>query len=123
VSRSVNIPTPNPATSVQLDNTGGRVIRVSLRELTGTAGAVLDVYDGTGTGGVLLDTISLSAGQSTRDYYRLHQYPYYGGLFLDVVSGSFKGTFTVAHSDHWATEGEPVLMVNPEVLSVTVTPS
>ena len=117
------IPTANPAVSFQIDNTGGRVKRLSLRETTGSASAILDIYDGTGTGGVLIDTISLTAGQSTRDYYRGWEYPFDGGLYLNVVSGSFKGVFVVEHSDDWSREGEPMILVNPEVLSLTFTPA
>jgi hypothetical protein len=108
--------------SFQIDNTGGRVRRLSVRETSGSAAAAFDIYDGTGTGGVLIDTIALSAGQSTRDYYRSWEYPYDGGLWLQVVSGTFKGVFVVEHSDDWSREGEPMVLVNPEVLSITVTP-
>lgn len=119
---TVNLPTANPAVSAQIDNTGGRVVRVSVRETSGVNPAIFDVYDGTGTGGVLIDTIALNPGQSTRDDYDHLQYPFDGGLYLNVVEGTFKGTFTVRHSDDWDHEGMPVILVNPNVLSVSVGP-
>jgi hypothetical protein len=80
--------------TIQLDNGHGLVRRLSVRETTGTTTATIDVYDGSGTGGILIDSIALSAGQSTRDYYLKDEYPYDGGLFLNVT-GACKGTYVV----------------------------
>ena len=122
MSRWQNINTNVPAVSGLLDNTGGRVRRLSVRETSGSTSAIFDVYDSSTANGKLLDTIALTAGQSTRDYYRGREYVYETGLYLSVVSGTFKGVFVVEHSDDWDHEGEPMVLVNPEVLSVTVTP-
>lgn len=119
---SINLPTAVPAVSGVIDNTGGRVVRLSARETSGVNTAAFEVYDGTGVGGVLLDTIALNAGQSTRDSYDGWQYPYAGGLYLNVISGTFKASFTVRHSDDWSREGMPVILVNPEVLAITIGP-
>jgi hypothetical protein len=106
--------------SNQIDNRSGRVRRVSVRETSGAADAVFQLFDGTDDSGQLLDTVSLSAGQSTRDYYRIGEYPYDGGLFLVVVSGVFEGAIVI----QWRKPNEPecdvVLMVNPEVLQLEV---
>jgi hypothetical protein len=83
---------------------------------------VFQLFDGTNDGGQLLDTISLSEGQSTRDYYRVGEYPYDVGLFLVVVAGVFEGAVVI----QWRAIGEPecevVFMLNPEVVSVQATP-
>jgi hypothetical protein len=120
--RSVNLPfnvSGTPAVSQQLDNTGGQVRRLSVRETTGTAGAIFELYDGSGVNGTLIDTIALSAGQSTRDYYRLHEYPYFGGLYLDVISGDITGLVVVGHSPNWDAEGEPVVIIGSLDINVT----
>lgn len=119
----VNLPTAVPAVSGIVNATGGRLRRLSARETSGTVAAVFDIYDGYGVGGILLDTISLTAGQSTRDRYEHEEYVFDNGLYLNVVSGTFKASFTVHLSDHWEREGMPVVLVNPDVLSVTVGPS
>lgn len=107
------------AASQQLDNTGGRVSRYSLRDLTTTGGSVIEVYDGTSVNGILLDSIALTAGQSTRERFEEAEYCFDGGLFVNVVSGQVKGTIVVKHSDDWGREGKPVILVNPEVLSLS----
>jgi hypothetical protein len=117
---AVNLPIDTTTTSRVIDATRGQVLRLSTRETTGTAAAVFEMYDGSSDKGTLLDTISLSAGQSTRDYYRHWEYPYYGGLYLAVLSGSIRGGVTVLHSDDWDHVGEPVVLVNPEVLALTI---
>ena len=110
-----------PAVSVQLDYTSGRVRRLSVRETSGTVAATLRLWDGSNANGVLLDTVALSAGQSTRDYYLDGQYNYYGGLYLQVVSGTFEG-LVVVEDLKWEThEPRPVILVNPDVLQLDVT--
>lgn len=117
---SAVLPLASPAVSVQLDNTRGMVRRVAVRETTGTSYATVEVYDGSGTNGVLLDVITLSPNQSARDPYRVDEYPYYGGLYISVVAGSVKGSFTVWHWHDYENVGEPVVMINPEVFALQV---
>lgn len=100
-------------------NGHGRVTRVSLIETSGTAEATVEFYDGSGTGGILLDSISLSAGQSTRDQYRHDQYPVTAGLYVNVVSGTLKGAVVVAFDGAEAWPGEPVVLVGPNQINVT----
>lgn len=108
---SVNLTLDSSVGSVQIDNTGGQVRRLSVRETTGSAAAEFNIWDGTGNNGQLLDVINLSAGQSTRDYYRCHEYPFHNGLFIEVVSGDFLGAVVVQHKHDGEEWGEPVIVV------------
>jgi hypothetical protein len=116
---SVNLTLTSDNGSYQLDNTSGQVRRISVVETSGAAAALFYVYDGSGTDGQILDTVALSASQSTRDYYRCHEYPFHNGLFIDVVSGTFLGAVTVQHKrdDEWF--GEPVIIVGTLNVGVT----
>lgn len=116
---SVNLPVALSGVGQLLDSTHGRVLRYSLLETTGTTAATILIYDGSGAGGILLDAISLAPGQSTRERFEHWEYPYDAGLYLSVT-GSIKGGFTVGHSDDWDRDGRPVVLVNPQVLSLTV---
>ena len=115
VGQSHNLPLGSPAVSHVIDGGSGRVVRLSTRELSGAASAVFRLWDGHSAGSTLIDTISLSAAQSTRDYYRAWEYPYDVGLFLEVVSGSFEGVAVVQHHYHGDVIGEPVIIVASEV--------
>lgn len=112
-----------PAASRQLDNTSGRVRRASWRETTGAAGAIFQLFDGSGPNGTLLDTIALSAGQSTRDTYIRDEYDYYGGLYLNVISGTFEGVMVVHHLGEGQHDGLPVVIVGQLDINVNGVPS
>ena len=92
-------------TAVQLAGTlplvggSGCVTWHSTYETTGTAAASYALYDQGTSSGQQLAYVTLSAGQSTRDYVALHALPFLGGLWLDVVSGSVGGSIT-AWVDH-----------------------
>jgi hypothetical protein len=118
MARAKNLTLGAPAVSGVLINTGGQIRRMSTRETTGGAGAEFQLFDGTGTNGQLVDTIALSAGQSTRDQYRIHEYPFYNGLYLNVINGTFEGAMTVHLSDDWDTEGEPVIIIGTLDLTI-----
>lgn len=68
----------------------------SLRESTGAAAAQLDIYDGADGTGQLLATITLTAGQSTRDYPGLPGLYCARGLFVNAVAGSVAGAVWAA---------------------------
>lgn len=97
------------------------MVRLSLMESTGTAPATVRLWDGASTTGQLKDPISLSAGQSTRDYYKLYQYRYENGLFLEIVSGAVEGCVDVIPWDKWPHHHEPLIVVSPEVLVASLT--
>lgn len=71
----------------------------SLRETTGSAAAVVELYDGTSTGGMLVATISLTDAQSTRDYLEGSGVEIRNAIFYNVVSGAVKASI-------WASPGE-----------------
>ena len=68
----------------------------SLRESTGAAPAQLDVYDGADQTGQLVATITLTAGQSTRDWLGLPGLYCRRGLYVNAVSGSVTGVLWAA---------------------------
>lgn len=71
----------------------------SLYETTGLAAASVKIHDGPASNGQELAYVTLSAGQSTRDFIALHALPFVDGLFVDVVTGAASGSIT-AWVDH-----------------------
>lgn len=123
MGQSKSLPLGDPAVSRLIAGGRGRVVRLSVRETSGTNPAAFDVYDGDGPTGTLIDSVSLSAGQSTRDYYRDWEYPFDGGLYLDVISGTFKGTYVVQYHREGDVWGMPVIIVASDVGIVELPPS
>ena len=93
------------ATTAQLVGTDslvhgpGCVTWHSTVETTGSATAEYYIFDGSTRNGVYLAYVTLSAGQSTRDYIGLHCLPFVESLHVNVVSGSISGAF-IAWVDH-----------------------
>lgn len=91
--------------AAQLDGTlplvsgSGCITWHSTYETTGTTAATYAIYDGPPSGEQLIMEVTLSAGQSTRDWIGLHNVPFIEGLWLTVVSGSIGGSVT-AWVDH-----------------------
>ena len=71
----------------------------STYETTGAATASYGLYDESVTSGQMLAYVTLSAGESTRDFVGLHVLPFVGGLFYKLVSGAVGGSIT-AWVDH-----------------------
>lgn len=63
----------------------------SFREDNGGAPAALDIYDGTSTDGTLVATITLTAGQSTRDPVPDSGIACPAGIFVNVIAGTIRG--------------------------------
>lgn len=63
----------------------------SFRETTGTAGAVLKIQDGADTNAFILATISLYAGESTRDDFGDYGISAEHSLYVNLVSGTVEG--------------------------------
>lgn len=62
----------------------------SLRETAGAA-AVVRVRDSGVVGGNILDTISLAANESAREFYAPGGKNCRGGLYVEIVSGTVEG--------------------------------
>jgi hypothetical protein len=67
----------------------------TVRETSGTATAVVRVYDNaSAASGTLLDEISLLASESAREYYP-DTIVAQAGIYVDVVSGAVAGSIRV----------------------------
>lgn len=101
-----------PATSGLLFNTGGCVVIHATRETAGAA-AVYRLWDSNNNTGQLLLTVSLSANESTRDFFPAHYLPFNTGLYFELVSGALEGDVSVGcdHrcADAWRWEIEHAL--------------
>lgn len=71
----------------------------STYETSGSASAAYSLFDTGDSSGQQLMYVTLSAGQSTRDYIGLHALPFLSGLYLEVESGAIAGSIT-AWVDH-----------------------
>lgn len=65
----------------------------SLRETAGAA-AVVRIYDNTAADGTLLDTISLAADESAREFYP-GGIKAVAGIYFSLVSGTVEGSIRV----------------------------
>lgn len=87
----VVVPFVNLTGAHQLVNVGGAYLGHSVKESTGNAAAEIDLYDGTGSGGILLCPITLNANESIRDWFPLPGVTVTGGLWADVTAGEVSG--------------------------------
>lgn len=91
------IPIATTTASKQLVNTHCRLIGYNLAETTGSAGAVIDLYDGHDTGGVFVAEIDLVKATSVTQELNIYGWPITAGLYLSVASGSVKGSVTIMY--------------------------
>lgn len=87
------IPVPIAATAAGLAITARpcRLYGWSLVETTGAAIAACDLIDGGAAAGTEITPITLSAGQSTRDWLGRPGLLVQSGLFLNVTAGTVRG--------------------------------
>jgi hypothetical protein len=71
----------------------------SFREDNGGAPAAVDIYDGTGDNGTLVATITLTAGQSTRDPVPDSGIACPSGIFLNIIAGHIRGSIWYSPGD------------------------
>lgn len=90
------IPLPIGTLTTAMTVIGGqaRIIGFGLHETTGAATATVDLFSGSGVGGILLTRVNLGANESTREWWPL-QGMRVNGLFLNVVAGSVGGSVWV----------------------------
>lgn len=71
----------------------------SFREDNGGAPAAVDIYDGTSTTGTLIATITLTAGESTRDPVPDSGIACPAGIFVNVTAGTIRGSIWYSPGD------------------------
>lgn len=77
-------------------NTRARYKGFAIRE-TGGATAVVRIYDNTAASGTLIDTISLTSGESRSEFLHGEGIALQTtGLYVDIVSGSVEGSIRVS---------------------------
>jgi hypothetical protein len=65
----------------------------AMRETAGASSATAKVYDGTSASGVLLETVNLTAGESSSDYYGPKGIRFSTGLYVQLGgSGTIEGS-------------------------------
>lgn len=89
--------TPRPIRanqSASLSYSAGALAGLSLRETSGAASAVVRLRDGEDTSdpGNILISVSLAAGESTRDWYLPAGVSFGRGLYVEIVSGQVEGS-------------------------------
>lgn len=82
-----------------LGNSAGRLVGFALKETTGVNPAELDLLDGVNADGDILVPITLTAGQSTRDWYGPAGISFGRGLFAQLITGSVTGTVWIGRID------------------------
>lgn len=89
------IPVPADGADHQLINTECKMIGWSLRETTGAAAAVAQLFSGGGTGGVQAAEIPFATGDGQPFGIPDGGLVCNGGLFLHMVSGTIRGAVWV----------------------------
>lgn len=70
------------------------------------------ITDGNQPGARILLTVSLAAGESTRDYFGKHGLPVENGIYFLLVSGAVEGNINSAFEDVYQSWCQPVMVVN-----------
>lgn len=86
------LPIPVSTVGYQVFARGGRLFGWSFVETTGAAIAQVRLIDGSGPTGAEIVNITLSSGQSTRDWLAKPGIRIRSGVYVDVVAGSIRGS-------------------------------
>lgn len=89
--RAIPITISNDGASHVLTTEAGLLVGWSVRETTGSARAVADLYSGSTTGGQAIGTIVLSQGAADSPLTPAGGIECYNGLYLNAVAGSMAG--------------------------------
>ena len=84
-------PLPLPAASAVLESRRGLLAGWSFRETSGSATATLRLWNTTNASGVKVATVSINAGESTRDNLTT-PVECEGGIYFELVSGAVEGS-------------------------------
>lgn len=68
----------------------------AVKESSGTAAAEVDIYNGTDNKGLLTLPVTLTASQSTSEWYGPNGLEMSEGLFVVIASGAATGTLWIA---------------------------
>lgn len=85
------LPFAATAASLNITNQDGILLGYSIVEATGLASAAVDLVDGSDDSAPTLSTVTLTAGQSTREVFSSWGLWIQRGLRLKVISGSVRG--------------------------------
>lgn len=91
IGGSVAKPIPLPAVDTVLSGRRGYLMGWSVRETSGTATATFRLWNTTTAQGVIVASVSLNAGESSRDYLPA-AVECEGGLYFDILSGALEGS-------------------------------
>lgn len=86
------IPLALPAVSGQITQRPCRLYGFGFTEITGAVNAAVQLLDGGNSGGALITDVALVPAESTRDWYGRPGILVQSGLFLNVLSGSIRGS-------------------------------
>lgn len=86
-----------PATTTGIILIQGRGVLTgwAVKETTGAAPAVLNVWDGTDNRGLLLAPVNLASNESNREWFSDWGVAFSRGLFVEVTSGSVSGALWI----------------------------
>lgn len=84
-----------PSASELILNGSGCLVWHSSHETTGSAAAEYRLWDSDTNSGQLLIPVSLTSGESTRDYIQAHHLEFRTGLYFELVSGALEGMVSV----------------------------
>ena len=115
MARPHQVPLQIPATATfagVLATGAGRIVWLSLRETTGAAAAIVELYDGLSTTGILLASIELPQATSKEPTIQPKGLQFQNGLYCNVVSGTVKGAAVAVLAEHWDEYEQVPLVVN-----------
>lgn len=97
--RTVSIPFDGLTGGFLVTTLGCRVTRWNFDQPAGSTAAVVDVYDGTGTGGIRILRVDVPIASSAHGSLSPPYIPTLGGIYLDVSGGTVDGTITIEIPD------------------------
>jgi len=90
--------TDGAGNGVRASTSAGRLLGYAVRETSGSAAALIRLHDGPDTGGDVIMSISLAAGESARDWFGPGGIGVSYGLAVEVVAGAVIGTAFIGES-------------------------
>lgn len=111
---------PGPGATAQLTTGAGRIVGFSAAETSNSASAAFRLWDAQGAAANLLMTMTLSAGQSVGDSFAGHPWPFYSGVYFDLVSGAVEAVIYVDYHDPSLEHPIPVVLAFTEPLALAL---